>query len=150
MGNKTDFNLDTANLMAEVCRQASLYDYYGEQAVNARDARDRTLNKLDQRTAEVELAIRKAAADSGTKLTEGAIHSQVECDPELIQLRDEVVTANKNLGILDTAVRALDHKKSMIEVASRLTLNSLFRADPDQLADTATDSIRDHLNGGTK
>lgn len=126
-----DLELDLKDLAPAVARQSSLYDYYGQLAADARAERDTAVNLLDKRTAEVELEIRKNAAAAGEKLTEAKVSAMVEADPELDHLKAEVVAKNKALQSLETKVRALDHKKTMIECAVRLTISKSYEMSTD-------------------
>lgn len=148
-----DLDLDFKDLQTSVARQSSLYDYYASKAADAREARDRKVNSLDARTAAVELEIRKAAADAGEKMTEAKVSALVEADPELLKMKDEVVTLNRTLQDAETIVRALDHKKTMIECAVRMAISNSYEtsasgAVSDFSADNAQRQLRDNLNKG--
>lgn len=146
-----DLELDLKDLAPAVARQSSLYDYYGQLAADARADRDTAVNKLDRRTAEVELEIRKAATAAGEKLTEAKVSAMVDADPELNSLKADVVEKNRELQHLETKVRALDHKKTMIECAVRLSISksngmSMDGAVTDWSAEDSQASIRKSLN----
>lgn len=148
-----DLDLDFKDLQTHVARQSSLYDFYASKAAEAREARDRKVNALDARTAQVELEIRKSAAQSGEKLTEAKVSAMVEADPELITLKDEVVTANRTLQDAETKVRALDHKKTMIECAVRMAISNSYEtsqsgAVSDYSAENVNREMRKNLNNG--
>lgn len=152
--NSNDLELDHSDLIGEAARQASLYGYYADQAVKARAARDSAVNRLTQRSAELNLQFRKDAADKGIKVTEGTIQAQLDSDPELVDLKAEVVRTNSDYITLDSMLKALDHKKSMIEIVSRLTLSEKYAAakasDPSlqggAYGDSGADAMRDYLN----
>ena len=149
-----DLELDRSDLIGEAARQASLYGYYADQAVKARSDRDTAVNRLTQRSAELNLQFRKMAADKGLKVTEGTIQAQLDSDPELIELKADLVRTNANYITLDSMLKALDHKKSMIEIVSRLTLSEKYAAakanDPTlqggAYGDASADAVRDYLN----
>ena len=152
--NRSDLELDRNDLVGEAARQASLYGYYADQAVQARKTRDEAVNKLTQRSAELNLQIRRTAADRGEKITEGIVQARLDSDPELAELKQVVVQTNSDYLTLDNMLRALDHKKSMIENVTRLTLSekyALKNSQPNDYAggsygDAVADSIRDSLN----
>ena len=146
-----DLDVDFMDLQTAVARQTSLYDYYGQKAADARADRDTAVNFLDRKTAEVELEIRKAAAQSGEKVTEAKVAALVEADPELSTLKADVVEKNKVLQKLETKVRALDHKKTMIECAVRMTLSKSYNMSEDGVSSDwagqeSTASVRRGLN----
>lgn len=154
LNTNNDLELDRSDLIGEAARQASLYGYYADQAVKARINRDTAVNRLTQRSAELNLQLRKTAADNGVKVTEGTIQAQLDSDPELIELKADVVRTNANYITLDSMLRALDHKKSMIEIVSRLTLSEKYataKANDSTLqggayGDASADAVRDYLN----
>lgn len=146
-----DLEVDFMDLQTAVARQTSLYDYYGQMAADARADRDTAVNLLDRKTAEVELEIRKAAAQAGEKLTEAKVAALVEADPELSALKADVVEKNKALQRLEVKVRALDHKKTMIECAVRMTLSKSYNMSEDGVSndwagEESTASVRRGLN----
>lgn len=151
---ENDLVLDRNDLIGEAARQASLYGYYADQAVQARSERDKAVNCLTQRAAELNLQFRKDAADKGTKVTEGTIQAYLDSDPELVELKADVVRTNADYLTLDNMLRALDHKKSMIEIVSRLTLSEKYAAKQSEDAayqggsypDEAASAARDYLN----
>lgn len=150
-GRDKDLELDLKDLQSSVAKQSSLYDYWGSKAADARAERDTAVNKLDHMTAQVELEIRKNAAAAGEKLTEAKVSAMVENDPELNALKAVVVEKNRELQRLETKVRALDHKKTMIECAVRLTISKSYEMSTDGVvtdwsAEDSQASIRKSLN----
>lgn len=146
-----DLDLDFADLQTAVARQSSLFDYYAGKEADAREARDRAVNKLDVQSARCELDIRKLAADRGEKLTEAKIAALVLADPELEKLRDEVVAANRKLLDASRIVRALDHKKTAIECAVRMTCSRNYEtsstgAVSDFSQENTRSTLRANLN----
>ena len=123
--NDPELEIDFLDLQPAVAKQTSLYDYYGQEAADARADRD---------TAEIELEIRKNAAQAGEKLTEAKVSAMVEADPEINRLKADVVEANRHLQKMETKVRALDHKKTMIECAVRMVLSKSYNMSEDGVA----------------
>lgn len=134
-----DLDLDFKDLQTAVARQSSLFDYYASKEAEAREARDNAVNKLDVQSARTELDIRKNAAAAGEKLTEAKIAAMVLTDPDLEKLRDEVVKANRALLDASRVVRALDHKKTAIECAVRMSVSRSYET-------TATGAVSDYSN----
>src|SRR5690554_6301623 len=96
INSNNDLELDRSDLIGEAARQASLYGYYADHAVKARRDRDTAVNRLTHRSAELNLQFRKTAADNRVKVTEGTIQAQLDSDPELIELKADVVRTNAN------------------------------------------------------
>lgn len=140
-----DLDLDFKDLETSVARQSSLFDYYASKEAEARETRDRAVNRLDTQSARTELDIRKNAA-AGEKLTEAKIAAMVLADPELEKLRDEVVTANRALLDASRIVRALDHKKTAIECAVRMSVSRNYETTATgAVSDFKTEKTRDAL-----
>lgn len=147
-----DLVIDFMDLPTAVSRQSSLFSYYSEIAVDARASRDEALNALNRKTAEVELAIRSKAKKTGEKLTESTVSANVGTDEELCSLKAAVVERNRELGKAEAKVRALDHKRTMVEAAVRMALSksmgmSMSGVSEEYTGDTAQRAIRGELNG---
>lgn len=119
-----DFQLDIMDLQTEIGKQTSTYAYYSDQLVEAKADRERLLNRLDLRESQIELEIRKDAEDSGQKLTETRIQSLIKVRDEIVELKEQIVQANKAVGILATAVEAMEHKKAMISNAVSMAVTN--------------------------
>lgn len=119
-----DFQLDIMDLQTEIGKQTSTYAYYSDQLVEAKADRERLLNRLDLRESQIELEIRKDAEDSGQKLTETRIQSLIKVRDEIVDLKEQIVQANKAVGILSTAVEAMEHKKAMISNAVSMAVTN--------------------------
>lgn len=146
-----DLDLDFMDLPTAVARQSSLYGYFSELAVDARAERDDAVNYLDRRTAEVELEIRKKAEANKEKITEARVSALVDSCEELNDLKKDVVEKNRALQKLESKVRALDHKKSMIDSAVRLVVSksmgmSMDGVSSDFTEEESVNAIRRGLN----
>jgi hypothetical protein len=146
-----DLDLDFMDLQTAVSRQTSLYDYYAQKCADARADRDEAVNRLDARSAQVELRIRQEAEAAKQKITIPEVTAQVAANEELIGLRQDVVDKNREYLRLDAKVRALDHKKTMIECAVRMTLSKSYNMSEDGVSvgyaeQESTASVRRGLN----
>lgn len=119
-----DFQLDIMDLQTEIGKQTSTYAYYSDQLVEAKADRERLLNRLDLRESQIELEIREQAEASGQKLTETRIQSLIKVRDEIVDLKEQIVQANKAVGILATAVEAMEHKKAMISNAVSMAVTN--------------------------
>lgn len=119
-----DFQLDIMDLQTEIGKQTSTYAYYSDQLVEAKADRERLLNRLDLRESQIELEIREDAEKSGQKLTETRIQSLIKVRDEIVDLKEKIVQANKAVGILSTAVEAMEHKKAMISNAVSMAVTN--------------------------
>lgn len=119
-----DFQLDIMDLQTEIGKQTSTYAYYSDQLVEAKADRERLLNRLDLRESQIELEIREDAEKSGQKLTETRIQSLIKVRDEIVDLKEKIVQANKVVGVLATAVEAMEHKKAMISNAVSMAVTN--------------------------
>jgi hypothetical protein len=119
-----DFQLDIMDLQTEIGKQTSTYAYYSDQLVEAKADRERLLNRLDLRESQIELEIREQAEASGQKLTETRIQSLIKVRDEIVDLKEKIVQANRAVGVLATAVEAMEHKKAMISNAVSMAVTN--------------------------
>ena len=138
-----DSRVDRFNLEKEAEQQANIYSYWAEQNAIAK----REVERLDNR-----LKLRKADADSeirarGEKLTEAAIASKVIQDEQYQAIQLELLDATKIQNVADAAVRAMDHRKSMIETLARLWVAGYYGDPNKDRASELTQRGRAALNG---
>lgn len=144
------FDIDLAKLDSDWCKQAhTVYDYAIKLA-NAKDARDRAKagvdvanEELERKAAEIELQVRRYPDRYGLdKTTESTIKATVLVDDTYKVAQDAVHAARKKLnqknhevGLLEAALKALDHKRDGLESAVKLFGMGYF-ANPKGDAET--------------
>lgn len=122
---REDARIDKFNLHVSAEEQPGLYAYWAERAADARKRAEGLENKLKLEEATVATRLR----GSLEKVTEGKIAEGTATDAGVIALKDELVQADHERNLAEAAVRALDHRKSMIEVLARLWTASYY-GDP--------------------
>lgn len=122
---REDARIDKFNLHLSAEDQPGLYAYWAEKAADARKLSEGLENKLKLEEATVATRLR----GSLEKVTEGRIAEGVATDPGVIALKEDLVQADHERNLAEAAVRALDHRKSMIEVLARLWTASYY-GDP--------------------
>lgn len=122
---REDARIDKFNLHLSAEDQPGLYAYWAEKAADARKLSEGLENKLKLEEATVATRLRGTLE----KVTEGKIAEGVATDPGVIALKEDLVQADHERNLAEAAVRALDHRKSMIEVLSRLWTASYY-GDP--------------------
>ena len=146
-----DLAIDFMDLQPAVAMQSSLYGYFSELAVDARAERDAAVDELTKAEGEVELEIRRTAEESKQKLTIPEVTAKVASHPRLVELRALVVEKNKEFLKLDGKVKALDHKKSMIECAVRMMLSkSNLMSEKGVVEDYGENYSRDEIRRSLK
>lgn len=146
-----DLELDFMDIATSVARQSSLYGYYSDLAVDALAERDAAEDTLKQMEGEVELEIRKNAEESKQKLTIPEVTAKVASDPRLVAQRKLIVDKTREYKKLDSKVKALDQKKSMIECAVRMVVSKSMGISTSGVAteyteEESVDAIRRSLN----
>lgn len=122
---REDARIDKFNLHLSAEDQPGLYAYWAEKAADARKLSEGLENKLKLEEATVATRLRGTLE----KVTEGKIAEGVATDPGVIALKEDLVQADHERNLAEAAVRALDHRKSMIEVLARLWTASYY-GDP--------------------
>lgn len=140
---KQDVEINPEALDVEWVKQASLYLKYGEQVAKMRDRVDRLKEKLDVQDAELSLKIRQNPASYGLdKVTEGVIKDTILASADHTELANELAETRYELEILQTALRAMDVKKSALENLVRLHGASYF-AGPSVPRDLGAEWVKE-------
>lgn len=122
-----DLGIDPMQLDEEWLRQPGLYMRYSEMAAEAQKVRDQAKEKVDVIKAELDRAIRKDPAKFGVdKITESVVASTILIQPEYKAAGDVLIDANYEYSVLQSAVRAFDHRKSALENEVKLWLGSYY------------------------
>lgn len=143
---KKHFELDKFNIEREACQQASLYQYYAECLADKQKELDKANLKLEQSEAEFKIK----AKEQNPKLTVEMLNAGVMTSDSLNSLRFAIIDIKHELAILKTAVSAMEQKRSMIEVESRLQNNRLFQEQANigdhSSAEWAEEVLRKQIN----
>ena len=113
---REDARIDKFNLHVCAEEQAGFYAYWAEKLADARKLVEGLENKLKLEEATVATRLRGTLE----KVTEGKISEGVATDAGVTALKEELIQAEHERNLAEAAVRALDHRKSMIEVLARL------------------------------
>lgn len=140
---ESDARVDRFNLEKAAEEQSGVYAYWAEQAAEA---------KRIEEGIEIKLKLRKADADSeiratGEKITEAGVTARITKDEQVRTIEDELLNARKNRNVAEAAVRAMDHRKSMIETLSRLWVAGYYGDPTKDRASELTQRGRAALNG---
>lgn len=143
---KDMISLNRFELEMEAERQSHLYYEAGEELAEAKALRDQAANRLKIRKAEIEIDIRRNPPES-PKITESVVAALLARDPELKELEEDLTILSKSVAHLEGLMRALDHKKSMLDNLVRLYLAGYY-ADPKREGTTTAQAtnLRGYLN----
>lgn len=144
MADKDDFDffeIDEKHLDREWFRQAQLvYDHCRDLA-EVREKRDRARaiediaeKDLKEAYARIYLAVKKSPETYGLdKVTEGTVDATVLTDSsyklarrKVEDARQKVIDCDKEVGILEAVVKALEHKRPALEAGVKLWSASYF------------------------
>jgi hypothetical protein len=126
-----DLSIDRDKLEEEWEDQALLFMKWGERCVEALYTRDQLKEKLDWTKADIDDEIRNDPGAFGfdKKPTETAISSQVQLNKRFIKATDDYLKAKKDVGILQVAKEAMEHKKKALEAETSLWIGNYY-SDP--------------------
>jgi hypothetical protein len=125
---KDDVSIDRHSLDLEWLKQAQLFNKYSEACANAIYERDKAKERMDLTKAQVEFDIRNDFDSYGleSKPTEGAIASLSIQDVRNIEARESLLLAQRDLNIITGTKVAMEHKKTALEVLSKLYLSGYW------------------------
>lgn len=122
--------IDEYNLEKEWVNQPALYQKYAEKLAKARLRLDEATAALEVITAETDKAVRMAPESYGIdKVTEGSVKATVLMQEDYQEAVKEVNQCKYQVGIMQAAVTALDHRKKALESLVQLHLSSYY-AEP--------------------
>jgi hypothetical protein len=114
--------------------------FYGDAVADAQKARDDAENRLDLRSGELWIEMRGSQLN-GKAPTAEDVKAMVARHPEIVQLKQDLATAAHGLKLAQSAERAIQSTKSMIETLQRLHGASYFSTP------SAGTSVRGNLPG---
>lgn len=114
----SDFAIDKNALDDEWLRQSVLVYQYNSQLVEAQSCLQAAKSGVDVTRAEVDGVVRA----SMEKPTEGKVKAAVESSMEVREAVEELHVIQKDVGMLQAALNALEHKKRALENLVKLHL----------------------------
>ena len=99
--------------------------FYGDAVADAQKTRDDAENRLDLRSGELWIEMRGSQLN-GKAPTAEDVKAMVARHPEIVQLKQDLAEASHGLKLAQSAERAIQSTKSMIETLQRLHGASYF------------------------
>lgn len=99
--------------------------FYGDAVADAQRERDEADNRLDLRSGELWIEMRGSQLN-GKAPTAEDVKAMVARHPEIVELKQRLVEASHGLKLAQSAERAIQSTKSMIETLQRLHGASYF------------------------
>ena len=125
---KKHFEINKADLTSECVKQPSLYQFYAEQSSDMKQELDKVKLKLKQQRAEAELALRMNPP-AGIKLTEAVVTAYLDNNADLNTLEAEIIDKTHDVRTLDSAVSAMEQKRSMLNTLANLANNHSYNME---------------------
>ena len=123
--------LDKAHLEQAIFNQASWFDLYATECSKQQSKVDRLKNKLEYRSAQLKIEIRKNADVAKIKMTQDQVDCALFVEPEIVQFKEEFLDAEEYLGQLKAAVEAMRHKRDSIDNEVKLVTAKWSLTDGD-------------------
>jgi hypothetical protein len=126
-------------------RQPILFQEYLGKLSDAREEEMKCKERVKVGEAEISKAIRLKPEDFNmTKVTEGSITSAVATHPGVLNLKEKWIDSKHSLDVLESAVRALEHKKTALEQLVKLQLAGYF-SEPKIKVEGETKVIQEQI-----
>ena len=148
---ENDLKINKFKLDVECEQHAGLYYSYAKQLADAKAEADSAKDRLSLTIADRDAFIRSNWDDEiNGKLTEKSVASAVDKDEQVLHSKEDLGKAQKQVYIFDAAVRAFDHRKSMLDNLVTLLVKGFYaapnggrREGPQEQAES---SVRNKLN----
>lgn len=116
-----DLDIDPNRLEDEWFRQAHLYFQAAELSAQAQRDRDTAKEKLDFVKSQQDKSIRADPIKFGmVKITEAAVDATILQTQEYKASSTALIDANYHYNLMQSLVRAFDHKKKALEISAQL------------------------------
>lgn len=120
-GFENDIRINPNELDVAAIEQSELFFEYSQKAVEARSDVDRAKLQLETIENDLNTDVRENPAKYHmAKTTEAAITAKVKTHNAYLDARKEFLKAQETHGIMDAAMRAMEHRKRMIEILTTL------------------------------
>lgn len=113
---KQDIQINQNKLLEEAQKQASLYYDYSEILAQLEAEYKQKKDELEYVSAEINLETRHKASENKIKLTESMVTCIVATNENVARIKNQLVEAGRKVNEGKAIQRALEHKKTMIEL----------------------------------
>ena len=146
---KQHFEINKADLTSECVKQPSLYQFYAEQASDLKQELDKLKLKLTQQRAEAELNLRMNPP-AGIKLTEAVVTAYLDNNADLNTLEAEIVDKAHDVRTMESAVTAMEQKRSMLNTLANLANNHSYNMEAPIGGKDSLEYVEQQLNASLK
>lgn len=110
-----DVKIDAMKLDREWIRQPSLYMKYAEALAKARAKMEKAKEEVDFVKADLDAVVRADLASRGEKVTEASVQAGIATHPDMRAALADLGVFRDEVGTLQAAVSALEHKKYALQ-----------------------------------
>jgi len=140
---KSDLEIDKYNLDEEWEKQPMLYMKWAEKHAEAVRKRDLTWQKKKVLKAELDGEVRKSFIEKGEKFTENIVDAEIRKKSEFKEVQKDLIEANEEVNVLESAKWAMEHKKKALESMTSLWIGGYY-SEPKIPAQAKEDSYKKH------
>lgn len=121
-----DTELDKYALDSEAQKQAHVYQKWSELLVQEQANLSNKKERLANKEAELTLQVRREGIPDISKPTEAVYKAWVQAQKSYQRMLEKKRKAENNIAYLQNALRALEHKRSMIKVEADLWIAGYY------------------------
>ena len=121
-------SINKYHLPEECEKHAGYYHTIADAYADAKAELDEANDKLKLMLSEADGRIRDKLTAAGTKFTEAVITSLVASDDDVLEMKEELRTKQKNVYTLEAARSAMEHRKSMLDNLTTLLVKGFYAA----------------------
>lgn len=148
--NINHFKLDKFNIEAAALEQPSLYQFYASLLADKQKELDKLNLQYEQKEAQIKIDTKNA----NPKVTVDMLAAHCAVHHELVAINEQIIDKKHEVATLKTAVSAMEQRRDMIQVESRLQANAMFqcseRVGDHTSAEWAESVLRKQLNNNTR
>ena len=112
--SKEYLQLDESDIEPALIRHAATFAFFASVLSYAKQKKDLLSIQLETAEAMCMEERRKESLASGSKIAQGALNTYVLTVPELISMRESLISAETRYNLCKNVVSALDHQKDML------------------------------------
>jgi hypothetical protein len=122
---RAELDIDKDKLDDECLKNPSLNQFVGEMQVKAKVEVLNLENQLKAKQAEFDLYVRENPPEK-IKITESVVESLIETNPDIIEIRNQIVLAKEKLLYLDVTMSTIEDRKGELKNLVTLWLGGYF------------------------
>jgi hypothetical protein len=122
---RAELDIDKDKLDDECLKNPSLNQFVGEMQVKAKVEVLNLENQLKAKQAEFNLYVRENPP-TNIKITESVVESLIEINPDIIEIRNQIVLAREKLLYLDVTMSTIEDRKGELKNLVTLWLGGYF------------------------